>query len=298
VRVRDWRVHAGLLFVQVTFGAFHVVGKGILAHLQPLAVAGARVAFATPLLFLLAHRVERVRPARRHLPRLALLGLLGVFANQVFYILGLQHTTASNAGILMPSIPVFTVAAAAALGVDRLTLRRTLAVLCAVGGAIVLLGPGGANLAGGTTLGNALILANCLSFALFLVLQRPLLEELPPLTVVAWAFLFGGAGVLVISLPDMLSVPFATVPPATWVGLAYLILIPTAVNYAINTWAIRRSSPGLVATYTTLQPVVATLLGVAFLAESPGWRDLIGFALIIAGLVGVGRRRSPAAGRS
>lgn len=287
---RSLRVHAGLLFVQLTFGAFPVVGKGVLATLQPLALAGLRVAFATPLLLLVAWRVERVRPTRRHLPMLAVLGLLGMFANQVLYVLGLARTTAGNAGILMPSIPVFALAVAALTRIERLTWRRAAGVALAVAGAVVMLEPGNLSLRGGTTLGNALILANCLSYAIYLVLQRPVLRELPPLTVVAWAYLFGSVAVLAVSAPSLAETSWGAVPTAVWLGVAYIVLIPTSVNYAINSWAIRRSSPALVATYSLLQPVVAAGLGVLFLAEVVGPRELVGFVLIVAGLWGVSKR--------
>lgn len=286
----DWRVHAALLFVQITFGAFPVVGKGVLAHLPPLAVAGLRVLVAAPLLLALAWRLERVPFPRGHLKELALLGFLGVFANQVLFILGLARTTATNAAILMPSIPVFTVLVAAVLGVERLSPRRAAGVGVAVAGALVLLNPTRFSLAGGTSFGDLLILLNCLAYAAYLVLQRPLLQRLPPLTLIAWAFVFGGVGVLVVAAPSLAGASFAAVPPAAWAGMAYIVLIPTAVNYALNTWAIRRSSPALAATYTTLQPVVAGLLGMAFLAERAGVRQLAGFAFIVAGLVVLGGR--------
>ena len=115
----DGRVHLTLLLVQLSFGGFHVVAKAVLADLAPMALAAIRVGVATPILLILAWRRDRFMPARRDLPMLALLGGLGVFANQVLFITGLQHTTATNASILMPSVPVFAVAAAAALRIER-----------------------------------------------------------------------------------------------------------------------------------------------------------------------------------
>ena len=112
----ELRVHLTLLLVQTAFGGFHVVAKAVLAHLPPLALAGLRVGLATPLLVLLAWRHDRVLPGRRDLPLLVLLGGLGVFANQILFINGLRFTTAINASILMPSLPVFAAAAAALLG--------------------------------------------------------------------------------------------------------------------------------------------------------------------------------------
>lgn len=292
-RPSDWRVIAALLVVQVTFGALPVVGKGVLTHLPPLAVAAIRVMIATPLLLALAWRLERVIPPRREFPSLFLLGFLGVFVNQVLFMVGLQLTTATAAGILMPSIPVFALVTAALLGHQRLTVASGVGVALAVGGALTILDP--RRLAGdpGGTLGNALILLNCLAFAIYLVAQRPLLQRIPPLTTVAWSFLLGGSGVVVLGLPWLVTVRPAITPAGVWLGLTYIVLIPTALNYVLNTWALRHSSPALVATFTTLQPLVAASLAAAFLGESLRGRHLVGFLLISAGLAAI-TRRTPA----
>ncbi len=291
------RVHAALLFVQLTFGAFHVVGKLVLASLSPLQLAACRVLVAAPVLLVLARRVDRVAPPLELMPAFALLGFFGVFANQVLYVLGLGRSGAANAAILMLSIPVFVALAGALLRIERLSLRTFCGVACAVAGALAVLRPGELALGGQAAIGNALLLGNCLAYALYLVLQRPLLTRVPPLTLVAWSFLFGGAGVVAVSLPDLAALRPAVVPPGAWLGLAYVVAVPTVINYALNSWAIQRSSPGLVAAYTTLQPVVATVLAIPFLGERPGVEELAGFTLIAVGLALVSRAGASAGGR-
>jgi drug/metabolite transporter (DMT)-like permease len=285
-------VHAALLFVQVAFGLMHVVAKGVLGQLEPLQLATLRVLLATPLLLALAWRHDRVLPARRELPMLALLGLLGVFLNQVLFIIGLDHTTATNAAILMPSIPVFAIAVAAALRIEKIGPRSLVGVAMTVVGCLALLDPTRLTFGSDTAFGNLLILLNCLSYAMFLVLQRPILGRLPWRTVVAWSFLFGTIGVVAVSGPAMASLEPAAISAGAWLGLAYIVLVPTVLGYALATWAVRRSSPSLVAAYTTLQPVVAAAAAVAFLGESVGTSEAIGFLLISAGLWVVGRKRS------
>jgi drug/metabolite transporter (DMT)-like permease len=289
------RVHLTLLLVQLSFGVFHVVAKAVLADLAPLALAAIRVAVATPILLILAWRRDRFVPARRDLPVLALLGGLGVFANQVLFITGLKFTTATNASILMLSVPVFAVAAAAALGIERVGAARLVGILLSVAGALVLVNPLRFSADHGAALGNAVILANGLCYALFLVLQRPVLTRLPWRTVIAWSFLFGTLGVLPFSVPALLALQPALVPARAWWGLGYIIAFPTVFAYAASTWAIRRSSPALVAVYNTLQPLVAVTLGILFLGETFGWAEGLGFALIVAGLWRVTTAQPPQA---
>lgn len=278
------RIHLTLLLVQASFGGFHVVAKAVLSSLSPLALAGVRVGLATPFLVYLAWRRDRMIPHRRDLPMLALLGGLGIFANQVFFITGLQFTTATNAAILMPSLPVFAVAAAALLRIERLVPRRLAGILLSVAGALVLVNPLRFASDRDMAIGNLLILVNCLCYALFLVLQRPLLERIPWRTLIAWSFVFGGGGVLLVSLPSLVALRAAEVPAGAWWGVAYIVALPTVFGYAANTWAVRRSSAGMVAAYSTLQPLVAVVLAAAFLGERFGWIEGSGFALIVAGL--------------
>lgn len=290
-----WQVHAGLLFVQLSFGGFHVVAKAVLAHVHPLALAGLRVAVATPLLLAMAWRHDRILPRKADLPWLALLGLLGVFANQLLFILGLRWTTATNAGLLMPSIPVFAAGVAILAGVERADWRRLAGIGLAVAGALVMLDPTRFQTADHMTMGNLLILVNCLSYASFLVAMRTVVRRLPVITVIAWSFLFGGVGVLTVTCPQLSTLPLTTLSFGVLVGLGYIVLVPTTINYLINTWAIARSTPSLVAVYTTLQPLSAGALAAIFLGERMGWPQAVGGALIAAGLWRVASARQRAA---
>jgi drug/metabolite transporter (DMT)-like permease len=120
-----------------------------------------------------------------------------------------------------------------------------------------------------------------------------LLYRLPWRTAIAWAFLFGGAGVLVVSLPQLAAFPLRRLDGAVWAGVVYVVVFATVVGYALSTWAVRRSSPSLVAGYTTAQPVFAGALAAAFLGEQLGWREAGGFASIALGLALVGGGSRP-----
>ncbi len=283
------RVHLTILAVQTMFAALPVAGRVVLEHLSPFALAALRVGLATPLLLFLAYRHDRLIPPRREWGWLALLGFLGVFLNQVLYLKGLSYTTATNATILISSIPVFTVGIGMALGLERVAAARAGGILLAVAGALVLLdarrltllsGPGGNE----TSFGNLLILTNCLCYAAFLVMQRPVLARLPWRTVIAWAFLFGSLGVLAVSTGPLAELEPLTVPARAWWGLAFIVVFPTVLAYSLSSWAIRRSSPSTVAAYTTVQPLLTALMAAAVLGEQLAWRQAGGFALIVAGL--------------
>ncbi len=278
------RVLGALLLVQVCFSSLHVVGKIVLAELPPLALAGTRVLIATPILLVLAWRHDRLVPARADWPRLALLGGLGIFANQVLFLLGLSFTTATSAGVLMPSIPVFTAAVAGLLGVERVTGRKLAGILCAAAGAVALLDPTALDFSNRGSIGNLLILANCLCFSLFLVGQRPLLLRIPWRTLIAWSFLFGGLATTLVAAPSLAAVPWQSLSALALGGVLWIGLVPTAFAFALNTWTVRRTSPAVVAAFVTLQPLLTTAGAMLLLGERPGWHQAAGFVLIASGL--------------
>lgn len=283
--------HLALLAVQLTFSGFHVVGKVVLESMPPLAVATLRVLVATPMLLAVAWLKDRKLPPLSSLPHLALLGLLGVFLNQILFIIGLKFTTATNAAILMVSIPVFAVGIGWLTGIEWVGASRLFGVALAVAGAIALLDLHRFSLADAGILGTFLILVNCLSYATFLVLQRPLLKVLPWRTVIAWTFLFGGLGVVAVGGPTLAGTDKTTIDTSIWWGVAYIALFPTFLGYLLNTWAIRRSSATLAAAYTTLQPLLTALLATVFLREHLGAPQIVGFVLIATGLWLVSWRR-------
>jgi len=291
--VPAWRLHGALLAVQLLFSGFHVAGKWVLDEIHPFALACLRVGFVTPVLVALAWRHDRVLPRGRDLVHLALLGGLGVFGNQVLFLWGLSYTTATTAAVFLPSVPVFAAAIGAMLGIDRIGPRRLAGILLAVAGALVVLDPTRFSLADESNLGNLMILANCCLFAGFLVVQRPLLKRLPWRTVIAGSFLFGSLGVFAVGGRELAAIELGELPPAAWLAVAY-VLLTTLLAYMANTWAVRRSSPTLVAAYTTLQPVASALLAAWFLGETIGWNSVAGFVLIAAGLWVVSKRQAAA----
>ncbi len=287
------RILAILLLVQACFSSLHVVGKVVLAHLPPLALAGTRVVIATPLLVWLAWRHDRVVPRREDWPRLALLGLLGIFANQILFLTGLSFTSATSASVMMPSIPVFTAGVAALFGIERVAGRRLAGIALAALGALVLIDPARLDTSSRAAVGNLLVLSNCLAYALFLVLQRPLLQRLPWRTLIAWSFLFGSLATLAATGPTLARTEWSALPAHALAGIVWIGLVPTAFAFALNTWAVRRTSPAVAAAFTTLQPVLTALAAALTLGERPSFNQLAGFALIVAGLalVAAARRR-------
>lgn len=287
-RLRRRQGTIALVGVQVLFGLFAVFvklagdgGRGF----TPRAMVSWRIAFAALVLGALAFAREgrRAWPRAADLPRLAACALCGIVCNQLLAIEGVVRTSVVDAALLMVLIPVFTYALAVLARQERFLWGRALGIALALAGAVLLALAGGAPRAAAPerALGNALIVLNCLSYAAYLVMARPLLARYAPTTVIAWVFLLSAAAVPLVARGQPL-VP--RVPAATWGALAYLLVGATVLAYLVNTYALARVSASTTAVFITLQPLVAGLGGWIAFRERPGLAALAAGALLFAGI--------------
>ena len=267
----EFAAHAALSAVQLFFALFPVFGKLAFAGgtYTPLAVGGARILFGASTLSALALALHgrKALPPLAEVPRILLLSILGVAANMTLYLEGLKRSTAGNATLLICVIPVFTFTIAVLLGHERFGARRIAGLLLALAGAalLVIFG-GGAEFGGDHTLGNLLIVLNCLGYAAYLVLVRPLARRYPPLAVIAWMFVAslpwlplmlwrdhaarGSAefALRAVFLPEHASAQ------ALW-ALGFIVVFPTTLAYLFNVFALSRVRASTTAVYIYAQPL-------------------------------------------
>jgi len=289
-------VHAALLLVAVLFGVNYVVAKVALREVTPEGLVLTRTWGAAAILFaalaLRRGRAPRPRLTRADVGQLLLYGLLGASLNQICFLEGLSRSTATNAGLMFASIPLLTLALAVVLRRERATLPGVVGVGIGLVGALVLILPrGGVDVTSRTTAGNLLLLLSGASYALYLVLTRPILARLDPLTVVSWVFLLAALTVTPIGLGGLRDLLGAGASRAGWASIAYVVVGGTALPYLLNNWALVRVKSSVVAVYILVQPVVAGSLGRVFLHEQLGPHTAIAALLIVAGVMLSGWRR-------
>lgn len=286
---------ATLVLVQVFFGGLAVAGKLVLPHMPPLALALCRVlAGAVVLMALERATVRSALPPPRDLARFALFALLGVALNQGLYLTGLRLTTASDAILLIATIPAFTLLVAVALRQETAEWAKVAGLVVSFGGVAVLVVGSGAG--SGALLGDALVLLNSLSYSTYLVISRPTLKRYDPLTLIAWVFVFGAIEMALVATPQLARADWGGFDARAWWGFAYALVCGTVLAYGLNNWALHRASASRVASFVYLQPLVGVLGAAWLLGESLSWRVAASGALILAGVwlansgVSIGRR--------
>lgn len=231
------------------------------------------------------------RWTRRDVPRMAIIGVLGIVGNQFALVIGIARTSVSHAAIVGATAPVLVLLGAAAMGQERLRPARLWGMLLSMAG-MAALQFGKAPSGGATLVGDAIVFGNAALFAAFSVLGKDLSGEVGTLAVNAVAY-WGGA---------LVALPFAVrglwliggpqhIGAWAWIGILYMSIAPSVIGYLIYSHALRYLPASRVASVTYLQPVLATLLAMAPpLNERPGWAYAAGAGVILAGVWMVQRR--------
>ena len=75
------------------------------------------------------------------------------------------------------------------------------------------------------------------------------------------------------------------VPHEAWMGLAYLIIFGSIVAYISYIWLMSQLPPAVVSTHTYINPIVAVLVGWAFLSEHISAVQLAGLIIILSAVL-------------
>ena len=251
-------VHLALVAVQLLFASLAIAGRYVLPHFPAGALVSFRVLGAAVVLFLVNAAVggSWIRD-RRDLLRLAVLGMLGIAANQTLFLYGLQHTTAINATILVTTVPVFTVLGSVLTGREPASTLKFAGIVLAGLGTVYLIGPDRISLAPDVALGNALIVLGMVCYAAYFLYSRSVVGRYGPVTVSFYVMLFASLGVLPFGLNALHQMRLSEISAPVWLWVGYIVVFPTIVTYLLNIWALQRVSSNVVAVYIYLQPLFA-----------------------------------------
>ncbi len=270
------------MLVQIAFGTLPVAGKLAMEHVGPFGLSLVRVAGATIFFGALVMLRAKVRVPLGDVLRIAGCGLLGMAANQLLFLGGLERTSATNATVLVTTIPIFTFLVALGLGIERATARGVLGLVVAFVGVLALVKVERFELAASSLLGDAMIVSNALCYAFYLVLVRPYVARYGTLPIVAIGFGASTLAVLPFGASQLDGVTSAGAH--AWLLLLYVLAVPTLLTYLLNAWALRYASSSTVAIFIYLQPIVGLALAVTVLDEELGLRAALGTLAVFCGI--------------
>lgn len=273
MKIENLRAHIALLMVNVLYGASHVLAKGVMPnYLTPNVFILFRVAGATLLFWIIIAFTKFEKINRKDIPLLVACGLFGVAINQLFFFHGLNLSSSFNSGIIMAMNPIMVVILSFFILKERITLLRTSGIILGAVGAILLTFKA-ATIKGDSSLGDLFLLINAMSYAIYLVIAKPLMQKYKPLTVITWVFTFGLIFVLLFppTLPQLFQTDFSKFNTTIVLKVIYVIVGVTFLTYLLTMYGLKYLSPTVSSSYIYTQPIMVMLF--AFLFATLNWSD-------------------------
>jgi drug/metabolite transporter (DMT)-like permease len=267
------KAHLALFLVNVFYGASHVIAKGIMPDfLTPNVFILFRVVGATFLFWIITFFFVREKIDRSDYKRLALCGLFGVAINQLFFFHGLNLSSSINSGIIMTVNPILVVILSFFLLKESITKTKVIGIVLGATGAILLTLAGGTG-KGDSTLGDFFLFINAASYAVYLVIAKPLMKKYQPLTVIKYVFTFGLCFILLFppTLSELFTTDYSTFTPSIIAKIVYVIVGVTFLTYLLTMYGLKYLSPAISSSYIYLQPVLVVFF--AFFLVSIGMAD-------------------------
>lgn len=309
------KLFMGVLALQFLLAGFHIVSRAALnMGISKLVFIVYRNIISLALLAPFAYFLEKKdRPPLTFslLAEFFVLALIGITANQGFYLLGLYHLSPTYASAIQNMVPAITFVLAAVLRLEQVDLGRrhgiakVVGTVVSVGGATVITLYKGLPLFAAHnlhvqafltwtsespifnwTLGCVFILGHCLSWSGWMVLQVPVLKRYPArLSVISLTCVFGLLQFLVIAA-------FTEEDLSRWkvrsggelFTILYAGLVASGVAFALQIWCIDRGGPLFTAVFQPVQTVAVAIMAAIILGDQLYTGGIIGAVLIVIGL--------------
>ncbi len=260
MRKNIYKAHVALLGANIIYGVNYLIAKGVMPNkIGPSAFVFLRILFAG-LLFWIIKSFIKEKIDKKDFIRLIFCGLLGVATNMLLFFHGLNLTSPIDAAIIMTTTPVMVLVLSVFILNEKITLTKFIGISIGAIGAVLLIWYGKKAVGTSSVLGNLFVFINACSYAIYLVLVKPLMTKYNPVTIISWVFLFGFIFTFPFGIQDFLTTNFAAFTLNTYLAVAFVIIGTTFLAYLLNIYALNHVSPSVIGSYIYLQPAISFIV--------------------------------------
>ncbi len=283
-----------LILVSVMWGVNFSFVKCALSDFYPLSFTVVR--FTLAAMFLLAvMRMNRVPfgIGRRDCGAVVRLGLVGIALYNILFVYGLQYTTASNSALFIATSPLFAAIMQAVTKKERMTMRSGFGfALSTLGSVLIIRGKtGDLSVTWQNAGGDLLTLCAALSWALYTMMARPLLEKYSPLAITAYTMAAGAVLLLPFGFHQLASQSWSSVSAPSWAALGFGAFFAGGVAYTLWYQGVKRIGVTKTIIYHYLMPFTAVVFAGLFLGEQITVLQVTGGAAVLIGVAAVQKSR-------
>ncbi|MBX7244829.1 MAG: DMT family transporter [Candidatus Sumerlaeaceae bacterium] len=242
----------------------------------------ASFAWLMVLAYLLIYNRSFLRVQMRHLPEFAMLGIIGVAGANFFLYFAISRMDTALADLIQFTAPILVALYMVARRLESLHRNKVVALfLTTLGLAFTLrIFEGNHTL---SLLGILSAATSAICYAYLIAAGKRLSHRYPPAAYLHYSLL--GATLFWLCLRPPWHGLFATIPPVDWLRLILFSVTSALLPYVCFFQGLKRISATTAGIVSTWEPVVITIGAWATLGEAMAPTQLIGIALVLAGIV-------------
>ncbi|MDY8137114.1 DMT family transporter [Aquimarina sp. 2201CG5-10] len=249
----------------------HTLAKGIMpVYIKPFGFILLRVLGAAILFWILSIWTPKQKIERKDWPRVVACTFFGMAINMLMFFKGLQLSTPINSSVMITISPILVFILSAIFIKEKITLLRTIGILMGFGGALglVLFGAETRQDAPNIPLGNALFIINATSYAIYLILVKPLTAKYHSFTLMKWFFLLGIFFNLPVTISEFIEVEWTSLPIDVVWKMVFVVVGTTFFTYLLNIFALKELKASTIGAFIYLQPLLAISFAITMGADS------------------------------
>lgn len=265
----------------------HTLAKGVMPfYIKPFGFIFLRVVGAAALFWLASIWAPKQKIDRKDWSRILICTVFGMVINMLMFFKGLQLSTPINSSVMITISPILVFVLSAIFIGEKMTWIRTIGILLGFSGALGLILFGGElrQDAPNIPLGNSLFIINATSYAIYLVLVKPLTAKYHAITLMKWFFLFGVIINFPITIWEFNEVQWASLPIDVIYKMVFVVVGTTFLTYLLNVFALKTLKASTIGAFIYLQPFLAIIFAILLEVDHLNLVKGIGAILVLAGV--------------
>ncbi|MBU9713400.1 DMT family transporter [Bacillus tamaricis] len=276
-----------LVFVMFTWGLNVVAVKVLVNHFPPVLMQSFRILLAGIIAITVLYFLRDLRKLTWKEWGLTILAAgFGQMLHHSLLAIGLVETTAANGALILGLIPLTTSVLAMFFFRETLTRLKFLGIILGLTGVAFVVLQTSSDL-GGISKGDLYIFISMLSQSISFIVIKKITATLSSRQMTAIMLLVGSIFLLVLSIflePNGTS-QIVGISSSVWIIFILSAVFATGIGHILYNTAIHHIGAGKTAIFNNLVPFFALVGSFLFLKEPISLSQIIGFVLIVLGVV-------------
>lgn len=212
---------------------------------------------------------------------ISLYGITGVLGYNLALNFGETKIAAGTASLIVGLSPIFTLIASKLALKEKITLRKLLGIVVSFAGLFAIIKWGAReNISFDYVLGIVITLGAPLSWALYTIVGKPMVERQDPNLITLSAILWGSLPLVFFIPPRLMQLSAAAI-----LAISFLTVVCTIFGFLVWSWALKHTEAARLGTIVYLIPLVTVFSSIMILGERITVGFVLGAIVLIAGVI-------------